>query len=137
MIQCEGCEVWQHSRCVGILDKEVPTSYFCELCHPRNFRCLCGEVIFISLFGKYNSNQNSPKGKMIECSECKTWQHIKCLGKAPRSLPKPHKCPFCDPEFFSNKSGIMPTTSSKKPRLKPGRKKKVCQIILICGKNIS
>jgi hypothetical protein len=32
-IQCDGCKVWQHGGCVGILDEaESPDEYFCETC---------------------------------------------------------------------------------------------------------
>ncbi|KAK4937492.1 hypothetical protein LTR28_009814 [Elasticomyces elasticus] len=32
-IQCDGCRVWQHGGCVGIMDvKMCPDKYYCELC---------------------------------------------------------------------------------------------------------
>ena len=32
-IQCDGCKVWQHGRCVGITDEATsPEEYFCEQC---------------------------------------------------------------------------------------------------------
>lgn len=47
MIQCEKCLVWQHSICVGIRgDKAVPKHYYCEVCQPRTFKCLCNKVNF-------------------------------------------------------------------------------------------
>lgn len=47
MIQCETCLVWQHSLCVGIReDRSVPPHYYCELCLPRNFNCICKQVVF-------------------------------------------------------------------------------------------
>lgn len=47
MIQCETCEVWQHSICVGIRHQtDVPTHYYCEVCHPRNFNCTCNKVSY-------------------------------------------------------------------------------------------
>lgn len=92
MIQCETCLVWQHSVCVGIReDKAVPPHYFCEICLPRNFRCSCGE--------------NTPKGRLIECSGCNTWQHIQCLPKIVRGAAKHYRCSTCDPEslFLNDK----------------------------------
>ncbi|KAJ9049898.1 Histone deacetylase complex subunit, variant 2 [Entomophthora muscae] len=32
MIQCKKCKVWQHCICVKIPDKEIPRTYYCELC---------------------------------------------------------------------------------------------------------
>lgn len=32
-IQCDGCKVWQHGGCVGIMDEHTsPEEYFCEQC---------------------------------------------------------------------------------------------------------
>lgn len=46
MIQCETCDVWQHSICVGIRNQtDVPKHYYCELCSPRTFNCVCNKVI--------------------------------------------------------------------------------------------
>ncbi|XP_057849349.2 PHD finger protein At1g33420 isoform X2 [Cryptomeria japonica] len=34
MIQCDKCQVWQHTRCVGILDtKGVPQTFICKECN--------------------------------------------------------------------------------------------------------
>ncbi|QIW94778.1 hypothetical protein AMS68_000296 [Peltaster fructicola] len=35
-IQCDGCSVWQHGGCVGIVDEsQSPDKYYCELCRPK------------------------------------------------------------------------------------------------------
>jgi hypothetical protein len=35
-IQCDGCSVWQHGGCVGIVDEsQSPDKYFCEECRPK------------------------------------------------------------------------------------------------------
>lgn len=35
-IQCDGCSVWQHGGCVGIVDEsQNPDKYFCEQCRPK------------------------------------------------------------------------------------------------------
>ncbi|KAI9003815.1 hypothetical protein DFJ74DRAFT_743387 [Hyaloraphidium curvatum] len=37
-IQCDGCRVWQHIRCVGLTEETLPKDdeqYFCEMCRPR------------------------------------------------------------------------------------------------------
>ena len=34
MIQCEGCDAWQHTQCMGIPKKKIPKQYFCEVCSP-------------------------------------------------------------------------------------------------------
>ena len=32
-IQCDGCKVWQHGGCVGLMDEHTsPEEYFCEQC---------------------------------------------------------------------------------------------------------
>ena len=35
MVQCDKCAVWQHSWCMGLDEKNMPESYFCEVCVPR------------------------------------------------------------------------------------------------------
>ena len=35
-ISCDGCSVWQHGGCVGIIEEsQVPDKYFCEECRPK------------------------------------------------------------------------------------------------------
>lgn len=35
-IQCDGCGVWQHGGCVGIVDEgQSPDKYYCESCEPK------------------------------------------------------------------------------------------------------
>lgn len=35
-ISCDGCSVWQHGGCVGIVeDAQVPDKYYCEQCRPK------------------------------------------------------------------------------------------------------
>lgn len=35
-ISCDGCSVWQHGGCVGIVeDAQVPDKYYCEECRPK------------------------------------------------------------------------------------------------------
>lgn len=35
-IQCDGCSVWQHGGCVGIIDEaQSPDEYYCEECRPK------------------------------------------------------------------------------------------------------
>ncbi|KAJ2717026.1 Histone deacetylase complex subunit [Coemansia spiralis] len=35
MIECETCQVWQHTLCMGIRDEaHIPDKYYCEKCHP-------------------------------------------------------------------------------------------------------
>ncbi|KAK4544773.1 hypothetical protein LTR36_004022 [Oleoguttula mirabilis] len=35
-IQCDGCSVWQHGGCVGIVDEsQSPDKYYCEECRPK------------------------------------------------------------------------------------------------------
>ncbi|KAJ1718884.1 Histone deacetylase complex subunit, partial [Coemansia biformis] len=37
MIQCETCQVWQHTLCMGIRDEaHIPDKYYCEKCHPED-----------------------------------------------------------------------------------------------------
>ncbi|CAH2350260.1 transcription factor Bye1p [[Candida] railenensis] len=37
-------------------------------------------------------------GTMIECDECKTWQHAKCMGyMTKKAIPKDYKCNLCEP----------------------------------------
>lgn len=35
-VQCDGCDCWQHASCVGLADKDIPESYYCEVCHSRS-----------------------------------------------------------------------------------------------------
>lgn len=35
-IQCDGCSVWQHGGCVGIVEEHLcPDKYYCEECRPK------------------------------------------------------------------------------------------------------
>ncbi|KAI7463150.1 hypothetical protein KC351_g15997, partial [Hortaea werneckii] len=35
-IQCDGCSVWQHGGCVGIVEESLcPEKYYCEECRPK------------------------------------------------------------------------------------------------------
>ena len=35
-IQCDGCSVWQHGGCVGIIEEsQSPDKYYCEECRPK------------------------------------------------------------------------------------------------------
>ena len=35
-ISCDGCSVWQHGGCVGIIEEsQVPDKYFCDECRPK------------------------------------------------------------------------------------------------------
>ncbi|KAJ2878093.1 Histone deacetylase complex subunit [Coemansia asiatica] len=37
MIQCEICQVWQHTLCMGIRDEShIPDKYYCEKCRPED-----------------------------------------------------------------------------------------------------
>ncbi|KAJ2776774.1 hypothetical protein GGI15_004741 [Coemansia interrupta] len=37
MIQCEVCQVWQHTLCMGIRDEaHIPDQYYCEACRPED-----------------------------------------------------------------------------------------------------
>ncbi|KAJ2775846.1 hypothetical protein IWQ57_000003 [Coemansia nantahalensis] len=37
MIECETCQVWQHTLCMGIRDEaHIPDKYYCEKCHPED-----------------------------------------------------------------------------------------------------
>ncbi|KAJ2729294.1 Histone deacetylase complex subunit [Coemansia sp. D1744] len=37
MIQCEICQAWQHTLCMGIRDEaHIPDKYYCEKCHPED-----------------------------------------------------------------------------------------------------
>ncbi|KAJ1989439.1 Histone deacetylase complex subunit [Coemansia spiralis] len=37
MIQCEVCQVWQHTLCMGIRDEaHIPDQYYCEKCRPED-----------------------------------------------------------------------------------------------------
>lgn len=45
MVQCESCEVWLHAICFGLREeKSIPENFFCEKCHPREFKCICNQV---------------------------------------------------------------------------------------------
>ncbi|KAG2236354.1 hypothetical protein INT48_008336, partial [Thamnidium elegans] len=38
MVQCDKCEVWQHCRCMGLEQPDIPDQYFCEQCKPENHK---------------------------------------------------------------------------------------------------
>ncbi|RPA96698.1 hypothetical protein L873DRAFT_1588730, partial [Choiromyces venosus 120613-1] len=44
MIQCEGCDAWQHTMCMGIAKKHIPKVYFCEVCSPELHKPLLAQI---------------------------------------------------------------------------------------------
>ncbi|KAA8909955.1 transcription factor S-II, central domain-containing protein [Sphaerosporella brunnea] len=44
MIQCEGCDAWQHTQCMGISKKKIPKQYFCEICNPELHSILLSQL---------------------------------------------------------------------------------------------
>ncbi|KAL7266473.1 Transcription factor bye1, partial [Rhizina undulata] len=40
MIQCDGCDAWQHTLCMSIPRRKIPKEYFCEVCKPENHQVL-------------------------------------------------------------------------------------------------
>lgn len=38
MVQCDKCEVWQHCRCMGLEQPDIPDQYYCEQCKPENHK---------------------------------------------------------------------------------------------------
>ncbi|KYR02506.1 PHD zinc finger-containing protein [Tieghemostelium lacteum] len=65
MIQCETCDVWQHSICFGIKDKNVPKHFYCEKCQPRTMDCPC--------------QRKECSGRIIQCVMCLNWNHLDCV----------------------------------------------------------
>lgn len=42
-IQCDGCKVWQHGGCVGIMDESMsPEEYYCEECKKDLHKVMTG-----------------------------------------------------------------------------------------------
>jgi len=42
-IQCDGCKVWQHGGCVGIMDESMsPEEYYCEECKKDSHKVMTG-----------------------------------------------------------------------------------------------
>ncbi|GAM22294.1 hypothetical protein SAMD00019534_054690 [Acytostelium subglobosum LB1] len=79
MIQCEKCDVWQHSICFGIKQQQaVPKHYYCELCVPRAMNCVCGK--------------ETASGKITECIMCKKWSHNSCNSR----MADPFECQSCE-----------------------------------------
>lgn len=54
---------------------------------------------------------DDPFGPMVECENCKTWQHIKCYFKDAKEedIPDDYKCDVCDPDnpLYANKRRKM------------------------------
>ncbi|KAI5814093.1 hypothetical protein BZA77DRAFT_108275 [Pyronema omphalodes] len=44
MIQCEGCDAWQHTQCMGIPKKKIPKQYLCEVCAPDRHEFLLEQM---------------------------------------------------------------------------------------------
>lgn len=38
MVQCDKCEVWQHCRCMGLEQPDIPDQYYCEQCKPEHHK---------------------------------------------------------------------------------------------------
>eukprot|EP01133_Synstelium_polycarpum_P015328 gene15328-18160_t len=81
MIQCERCDVWQHSICFGISKPaNVPKHYYCERCKPPVLNCVC--------------ERKEAVGKITECTQCKTWHHIACINL--KHPDRPYTCQSCE-----------------------------------------
>ncbi|KAL4560967.1 hypothetical protein LXL04_033125 [Taraxacum kok-saghyz] len=64
MLACDGCGVWQHTRCVGIDDLSVvPVKFVC---------CRCG--------GDGGGGSGGGGERMLACDGCGVWQHTRCVG---------------------------------------------------------
>jgi hypothetical protein len=83
MVACDGCGVWQHMICNGLLSGCAVLRFLCEsptcvaqrgeTCvlleqeHEGQVACVCG----------VNVDDGNP---MIECSWCRVWQHVHCTA---------------------------------------------------------
>ncbi|KAF2740998.1 hypothetical protein EJ04DRAFT_112158 [Polyplosphaeria fusca] len=75
-VQCDSCKVWQHGRCVGIIDESAsPDEYFCERCRKdlhvltmtsegrlsSRYLPVCSSIGAIpTTSGEYHMSQQSP-----------------------------------------------------------------------------
>ncbi|KAJ3219488.1 hypothetical protein HDU67_000901 [Dinochytrium kinnereticum] len=44
---------------------------------------------------------------MIQCDECKVWQHCTCMGLDTKKLPKKYSCELCKPNKHKNLKAIL------------------------------
>lgn len=50
-ILCDGCSVWQHGGCVGIVDEsQSPDKYYCEECRPKQHEKHTDSRGYVALF---------------------------------------------------------------------------------------
>lgn len=70
MIQCEGCEAWQHTQCMAISKKKIPKQYFCEICRPDQ------HVWLLEMMAKGEKPWENPKGAARLRAAAERKQHM-------------------------------------------------------------
>ncbi|ODV78662.1 uncharacterized protein CANTADRAFT_26671 [Suhomyces tanzawaensis NRRL Y-17324] len=72
-------------------------------------RCLpCGTT-------QENYNEETDTGgTFIQCDDCNTWQHAKCMGyNSNKSIPDNYQCNVCNPDLYKKSSSSQATASAK------------------------
>ncbi|TGZ85735.1 hypothetical protein EX30DRAFT_315005 [Ascodesmis nigricans] len=70
MIQCEGCDAWQHTQCMAITKKKIPKQYFCEVCRPDQ------HVWLLEQMAKGERPWENPKGAARLRAAAERKQHL-------------------------------------------------------------
>lgn len=74
-----------------------------------------------------NYDDEEDTREMIQCDQCKIWQHSECMLSNPKKLPKTYLCNLCDPNnkhFKTLKYKLDPETTRKEVEKHDKRKNK-------------
>ena len=106
MLQCTVCKRWLHAECLGIdeYDKPVLEHFVCVFCgtailvvNSEVNECIRN----VPLLGVDNDHivcccdEQCESGFMLQCENCGTWQHGRCMNLKDGQTPRNYHCHIC------------------------------------------
>ncbi|KAI1732700.1 PHD-finger domain-containing protein [Ditylenchus destructor] len=113
MIECERCKVWQHGVCMGVTNKNVPSAYFCEECHPRPMKNTKQQAIAI---------QEKKRTQKMAIKEQLKFKNRRAAGRKPGAFKGKGK------NFAVTKGALSGLPAAKRSSTSAGSSKKFVEI---------